>query len=226
MPSLGILGGSFNPPHLGHLRMALEVREQLRLTRIELVPAAIPPHKHGHNLLPFDLRCRLLRQAVCDQTGILVNDLESQRNKPSYTYDTLREYRKRYPQTRLFFIMGSQDLIHFASWHRVDALPHLAHLVIVHRGEEDRTRADRYIMSIWPECRITSSGWRLVSGARDIFFLEMHRLDISSSLIREKWQQGKSIRYLVPASVERYLEEHRSEVAKIWGREGYGVSTV
>ncbi len=216
MQSIGILGGSFNPPHIAHLRLALEVREQLALTRMELVPAATPPHKHGRNLLPFAVRSHILREAVRDLDGMLVNDLESRRKGLSYSYDTLQEYRKIHPKTRLFFIMGSEDLVHFAAWYKACELPGLAHLVLVCRGGLDRNGSDDLIRSIWPERRMTASGWTLPQGLHDIFFLEMNRLDISSSMIREKWMRGQSIRYLVPETVERYLDEHRDEVARIW----------
>ncbi|GAU08984.1 nicotinate-nucleotide adenylyltransferase [Desulfoplanes formicivorans] len=217
MQTIGILGGSFNPPHIAHLRLALEVREQLGLNRIDLVPAAVPPHKETRNLLPFSVRYKLLRDTVQDLAGMRVNDLEARRQGPSYTYDTLQAYRLSDPQDRLFFIMGSEDLVLLSSWYKAACLPQLAHLVVVCRGGVDRPEADELIRNIWPASRMTPTGWHLPRGHLAIFFLEMNRLDISSSLIRDKWRKGQSIRYLVPDSVEHYVQEHREEVARVWG---------
>jgi nicotinate-nucleotide adenylyltransferase len=217
MQTIGILGGSFNPLHIAHLRLALEVREQLGLNQIDLVPAAIPPHKHTRNLLPFSVRFNLLRDAVQDLVWMRVNDLEARRQGPSYTYDTLRAYRLANPENRLFFIMGSEDLVLLPSWYKAACLPQWAHLVIVCRGGLGRQGADELIRKLWPASRMTSQGWHLAEGHLPIFFLEMNRLDISSSLIRDKWRKGQSIRYLVPDSVEHYVQEHREEVARVWG---------
>ncbi|WP_462324907.1 nicotinate (nicotinamide) nucleotide adenylyltransferase [Desulfoplanes sp.] len=220
MQSIGILGGSFNPPHIAHLRLALEVQEQLPLPRIDLVPAATPPHKKVGSLLPFSERCRLLCDSVRELPGIRVNDLESRRKGPSYTYDTLGEYKRTEPGKRLFFIMGSEDLVHFPSWYKGVQLTALAHLVIVCRGGLDRLDSNGLVQTLWPGSRMTPSGWRLPENRLDVFFVGMDRLDISSSLVREKWVRGQSIRYLVPEPVENYLGEHRTRVARIWGKGG------
>jgi nicotinate-nucleotide adenylyltransferase len=146
-----------------------------------------------------------------------VNDLEGRRQGPSYTYDTLQAYRLSDPAARLFFIMGSEDLVLLSSWYKAACLPQLAHLVVVCRGGLDRADADTLIRAIWPASRMTSQGWRLAEGHLPIFFLAMNRLDISSSLIRDKWRKGQSLRYLVPRPVEDYVQEHRQEVARVWG---------
>ncbi len=227
MQSIGILGGSFNPPHIAHLRLALEVQEQLSLTRIDLLPAALPPHKQHKPLLSFDVRVRLLRDAIQGLPGIHVNEMEAGRRGPAYTYDTLQEYQAAHPESQLFFIMGSEDLVQFSSWYKAARLPELAHLVIVCRGEVGRSDAHTLLAAMWPQSRKTPSGWMLSKETREVFFLTMPRLDISSSMIRQAWLREKSVRYLVPESVENYLKHHAREVAGIWGKahdvlEGHG----
>jgi nicotinate-nucleotide adenylyltransferase len=145
-----------------------------------------------------------------------VNDLEGRRQGPSYTYDTLQAYRLSDPAARLFFIMGSEDLVLLSSWYKAACLPQLAHLVVVCRGGLDRTAADELIREFWPGSRMNQGRWTLPGTNKDIFFLEMNRLDISSSLIRDKWAKGQSITYLVPEPVEAYLCEHRTRISMIW----------
>jgi nicotinate-nucleotide adenylyltransferase len=216
MQRIGILGGSFNPPHIGHLRVAFEVLEQLELTWLDFVPASVPPHKTTQGLLPFSLRAHLVRECVRTIDGMRVNELEADRRGPSYTYDTLKAYGSAGTKTELFFIMGSEDLIHIGSWYRGKDLPALTHLVLVGRGGLDRTAADELIREFWPGSRMNQGRWTLPGTNKDIFFLEMNRLDISSSLIRDKWAKGQSIAYLVPEPVEAYLCEHRTRISMIW----------
>ena len=216
MKCIGILGGTFNPVHVAHLRMALEVLEQLVLTRIDLVPVARAPHKNNAGLLPFSVRSALVRRAVAGVPQLHVNDLESHRPGPSYTYDTLAEYRRREPDAELFFIMGSEDLKTLPKWYRGLELPALAHLIVVCRAGWGRLSMDARVEQAWPGSDITSTGWRLPGTMKDIRYLEMPRLDISASMIRDKWTHGRSLRFLVPEQVETYLEICRDEVAGWW----------
>ncbi len=103
---IGILGGSFNPVHNGHVRMAIEVLERLSLDRVELVPAKQPPHKQEGDILPFDLRLELVNQAIDGVPGLGSNPLEGEREGPSYTCDTLNCYRTEQPDSDFFFIVG------------------------------------------------------------------------------------------------------------------------
>lgn len=217
MKSIGILGGTFNPLHIVHIRLALEVREQLALSRLDLVPVSQAPHKDNAALLPFDVRMELVRRTIAGLPGLQVNPLEAQRTGPSYTYDTLVEYRRTEPNADLFFIMGSEDLKSLSLWYRGKELTDLAHLVVVCRSGFDRKGMDLCVSQTWPGAVKTVTGWLLPGAKKDIRYLEMPRLDISASMIRDKWAAGRSLRFLVPEVVERYLVDNRSEVGKYWG---------
>jgi nicotinate-nucleotide adenylyltransferase len=205
---IGILGGSFNPVHLGHLRMAVEVRVALNLDRVEFVPAAVPPHKQGDDLLPFALRCELIRRSIRGREGLALNDLEGEREGPSYTVDTLRHYGERLPEAELFFILGTPDLISLPTWHRWQDLFGLANLVAVER--EGYSRQDvagflnRHFPNVVRERRAQEDVWD-ITGGRSLQYLSVTRMDISSTRIREALRKGGSIAYLVPREVEERL---------------------
>ena len=225
MKSIGILGGTFNPLHIVHIRLALEVLEQLALSRLDLVPVSQAPHKDNAGLLPFAVRLELVQRAVASLRGLEVNALEAQRMGPSYTYDTLVEYRRTEPEAELFFIMGSEDLKSLPRWYRGLELPSLAHLVVVCRAGLEQEPMNVCVNRAWPGAVRMATGWQLPGDAKDIRYLEMPRLDISASMIRDKWAAGRSLRFLVPEGVERYLEEHRREVGRYWGKKESGSSS-
>ena len=133
-PWVGILGGSFNPPHFGHLRLAVEVMEALHPVRLDFLPAPMPPHKGRRGLLPFALRVAMLEKALHGLHGFCINTMENERDGPSYTTDTLRLYRKREPGIRHFFILGAEDFASILSWHEWQLLPELADIVVVSRA--------------------------------------------------------------------------------------------
>jgi nicotinate-nucleotide adenylyltransferase len=210
---IGILGGSFNPVHNGHIRLAIESLELLGLDQVDLVPAAVPPHKSSAQMLPFSFRVRLLNEAVSRCPGLVVNDLEGQRPGPSYTVDTLREYRTRLPRGDLYFLLGSQDLMTLPEWREWQVLISLTHFVVVGRNGADMDSVQDFLARYFPEVSLrktSSSTWFLPSGTR-IIGLPIPDLAISSSLIREKWSQGKSLTYLLPEKVEKALLNYSLE---------------
>ncbi|MFA7167013.1 MAG: nicotinate (nicotinamide) nucleotide adenylyltransferase [Desulfoplanes sp.] len=217
MESIGILGGTFNPVHIVHIRLALEVREQLGLSRLDLVPVSQAPHKDNAGLLPFAVRMDLVQRAVAGLHGLTVNSIEARRQGPSYTYDTLQEYHRVEGNAELFFIMGSEDVTSLPQWYKGLELPDLAHLVVVCRAGWEREPMDVCVKRAWPGAVMMPAGWRLPGDFMDICYLEMPRLDISASMIRTKWATGRSLRFLVPGMVEKYLEENRQEVGRYWG---------
>lgn len=212
---LGILGGTFNPLHIGHVRMAIEVREALSLDMVELVPAAVPPHKSGENILPFELRMDMVNRAVRDIPGLNGNPLEGERSGPSFTCDTLTCYRDDKPESELHFIMGAATFLEVPNWNRGMEIPQLANLVVVNRWEASRRTAE-FIAETWPDAtREADDLWRL-SGGNVIRSVEIPRLDIKAGELRERWLDGRSLRLLVPPEVEPFLEEHRDAVQSVW----------
>ncbi len=221
---IGILGGSFNPVHVGHVRLAVEARELLRLDRVDFVPAAVPPHKSGSDLLPFGLRCRLLRMAVADMSGYAVNLLEARRQGPSYTWDTLSAYGREAPDAKLFFLMGASDLLTLPTWRHGLDLPLRADLVVVARqgmaGKHVQTLVQQYWPgAVGPHRRPAISDemlqWHLPENGR-LFVLAPPLLDISSTLIRAYWRQGRDLRFLTPRSVEQELMRKAEVVSRFW----------
>lgn len=224
-PRIGIYGGSFNPVHSGHLRAALEASEALRLDRVDIVPAARPPHKPDQPMLGFAARERLLRAAVADLPGLCVNVLEAARPGPSYTWDTLTRYREQEPGAELFFIMGALDLPGLGFWRRGFELGGLAHLVVHCReglgldGIRAYLAGDGAGLVAGP--RAVEPGISAVAawdtpGGNGLYCLEIPRLDISASLVRQRFLSGRSIRFLVPDAVWRELVAMRDEAVRAW----------
>lgn len=226
---VGLLGGTFNPVHAGHIRHALEVGEALGLERVLLTPAALPPHKSGTGLLPFALRVDLVRAAVRGVPRLGVNTLEGELEGPSYTYASLVLWRKRHPGVTPFFLMGVEDFATLRAWHRGLELPGLAHLVVVPRAGSDRELFHAVLERCWPgavagavcadrtenaPCPGRESVRLPDGGTCD--FLPVPRLDISSSFVRERWLAGRDIHGLTPDDVLDGLEAHRDEVRRAW----------
>ncbi len=188
MARIGILGGSFNPPHLAHLVCASEAASQLALHRVLLAPVALPPHKQPEHDPGPQERLELCRLAVAGDERLDVCDLEVRRGGPSYTVDTLRELHAQTPEDDLTFIVGGDIALGLPSWREPRAVLGLATLAVAERaGTASEDVAER-LRASFPDA------------PRPVFF-EMPRLDISSSQIRRRVADGRSIRYLVPDAV-------------------------
>lgn len=138
MANIGIFGGSFNPPHRGHLLAAAEFQRRLGLDRVILMPAALPPHKALAAGSPdAHTRLELTRLAAQDLPFAEVSDLELHRSGASYTADTLEELHRQYPNDHLWFLMGTDMLLTFAQWHAPERIAKLASLAVAHRGKDD-----------------------------------------------------------------------------------------
>lgn len=223
-PLVGIFGGTFNPVHLGHMRLVVEVMEAVKPARLDLLPSARPPHKGSRRILPYALRVRLLEAAITGLEGVAVNTLENERGAPSYTADTLRLYREREPGVRPFFILGAEDFSLISTWREWEELPRLADIVVVPRsGAGEEVFADT-IRDLWPEAAAARPPFAAADaayalpGAEDagtFVLLPLPRLDIRAELIRERMLAKRSIRFLVPGAVHAILQEH-PEAAAVW----------
>ena len=223
-PLLGIFGGTFNPVHLGHMRLVLEILESVRPGRLDILPSARPPHKGGRRLLPFALRMELLKAATVGLDAVFINPLENERATPSYTVDTLRIYREREPGFRLFFILGAEDFSLIATWQQWEMLPHLADIVVVPRSGAAAEVFSDTIRDLWPAAVPVQSSFAGadaayalpgVSDAGRFIHLPLPRLDIRAELIRERLLAGRSARFLIPDPVHAILEK-RPEVLALW----------
>ncbi len=212
--NIGLLGGSFNPVHIGHLRLGLEMLEQAGLDRVQFVPAYIPPHKDSKRVLPFDMRRDMLESSIQGWSSLEVNCMEKNRPGPSYTLDTLESYVQEYPGQEPFFILGDGDLLTMPNWHRGREIPYLSNLLVIGREGEDAEIAE-FISGFWESFQVQDYIWQVKKG-REIRYLSVPRIDVSSSMIRARWLAGKSIDWLVPESVQKYLRARSGEVQGIW----------
>ena len=214
---IGILGGSFNPVHVGHLRAAIEVRERLGLDRLELVPAKQPPHKQAGDILPFDVRLELVSRAIGDIPGLGSNPLEGERPGPSFTCDTLHCYRTEQPESELWFALGASTFLDLDKWRRGLEIPAMASLAVVNRWEAAPQVAE-FIASRWPEAEADGDGVWFFPDGHAIRLLDIPRLDVKGGHIRRRWAERRSLRFLVPPVVEDYLERNADELERYWGK--------
>ena len=179
---LGIYGGTFDPVHHGHLILARDAMEILKLDRVIFIPAAISPHKLGTQPAPAELRLQMLAQAVENEPGFEIDESELHREGPSYTVDTMEALRARQPAARYFYLIGSDNEAKLTEWHRYEELRQMVEFVVFAREEKGP-----------PEAHPTLS----------------RRVDISATEIRDRIARGASIRYLVPEPVRLLIEQHR-----------------
>lgn len=208
---IGILGGTFNPIHLAHLRIAEGVRDQFDLDEVIFVPAAEPPHKPLAGDLPFVHRCEMVKQAIAGNPAFSVSDIEAKRGGKSYSIDTLRAFRQERPEDEFFFIIGSDSFLDFGSWRAYRSFFEYCNIVVVERPGAVITALDLVLpVAIAHEFCYYDAEKRLAHrSGYSVYYLEGLPFAISSSAIREQARRGRSIRYLVPDAVEHYIKEQR-----------------
>ena len=187
---LGILGGTFDPPHIGHLVVAQDVIESLALDRLVVVPAGRPPHREA--VLDAEARLELARRAFEGDPRILVSEVEVEREGPSFTVDTLEWARRELEPETLFLIVGADQLRSFRGWKEPERILSLARLAVMTRPGEDLTGTDV---------------------PHEV--VEVTRVDLSSTRVRKRLEEGRSIRYMVPErlrpAVERAWSARRTQ---------------
>lgn len=190
-PRLGVLGGSFDPPHVAHLAIASEAFHALGLTRVLFVPAAAPPHKDLSYRTAADVRLEMTSLAVDDDLRFTASGIEIERGLV-YTADTMRALGKRYPHHDLVFILGSDSLLQLETWHEPEELLSVCSLAVAPRpGDPPQALA------------AAAARW----GAPRVTVLDAPLMDVSSSGIRARVAARRPVRYLVPARVEQFIVE-------------------
>jgi nicotinate-nucleotide adenylyltransferase len=207
--NIGIFGGTFDPPHVGHLIVAQDAALALGLDRILFVPAAHPPHKQGVALTAAGLRADMLALAVDGDPRFRIDTLELERPGASYTVDTLRALAGREPGTSWTLLMGADQYEEFATWREPEEIRRLARLAVLmrggtHGGAADTLAADRPGPVDGHLARPTARG----IGAGDVA-LEVTRVDVSATAVRRRVAAGLPIRYLVPRAVEEFIFERK-----------------
>jgi nicotinate-nucleotide adenylyltransferase len=179
---IGILGGTFNPIHIGHLILAEEVREKLKLDKIIFVPAYLPPHKDNSDIAPHPHRLVMVKKAIKGNRCFAVSDMEIKRNGRSYTIDTLKEFKKIYPKEELYFIIGSDLLNYLNDWKDLGEIIKMVKFIVATRPGYPLEKIPAYISTI-----------------------PIRAVDISGFSIRQAIKENKSFRYLVPEVVHKYI---------------------
>lgn len=226
-----IFGGTFNPVHVGHLRTVIEVAETLGFSRVDWTPSYAPLHKSNEALLRFDLRVELLRAAVRGHDSFHVNEIEKGLPVPSITIQTLEAMARNEPDVERHFLLGDREFLRLHKWRRGLDVVALSNVVIACRTEFQAEAFASAVADAWPECRRidTPAGglmaFELVPGRRAVL-LRLPRLDVSSSLVRRRWLEGRSLAHLLPAGEITLLNAHRLEVRAVWGAAPVSVQDV
>jgi nicotinate-nucleotide adenylyltransferase len=195
MMRLGILGGTFDPPHIAHLVMADQARSQLNLPCVYLVPSGQPPHKLDRPVTPIEHRLAMTQLAIAGDPGLALSRVDVDRPGPHYTADTLALLHAAHPDDELYLLIGSDSLHDLTAWHDPERVIGQARLAAMRRPDAnlDISKLESALPGISARIEWLDAPW----------------LDISSSDIQRRVRVGLSIRHLVPAAVEQYIVEHR-----------------
>jgi nicotinate-nucleotide adenylyltransferase len=205
---LGLFGGTFNPIHVGHLRAAVEVREAFNLDKLLLIPSANPPHKSAEHVANAEDRLEMVRLAVQGVPSLEASDVELARPGPSYTIETLQYFQERFgPESAVHFIVGQDAFSEITTWKSYKALFATAHFIVMTRPGAKLARIEDFIHTH------ISEGYHYDPATNQyghpewctIFCLNITHLDISASEIRERIGRGRSIRFLVPDTVQAFI---------------------
>lgn len=204
--AIGILGGTFDPIHFGHLRTALELYQALTLAEVRIIPCYQPVHRKLPIATP-EQRLAMVERAVEFEPALIVDNCEIERKGPSYSIDTLELLRKNRPDTPLCLIIGIDALLGFPSWHRYEEILEIAHLVIAHRPNYQLPTNG--VVADLLKHRLKKNPNSLHNClAGNILFHPVTPLEISASDIRRQISIGKNPRYLLPDSVYKYIQQH------------------
>ena len=196
MQRIGVIGGTFDPIHFGHLAAAEEARVRVNLEKVLFVVALLPPHKLDDEVTPVEHRLAMVRLGIASNPYFEVSHVDMDRPGPSYTVDTISILREQWgPGTELFFVMGLDSLVEMPTWHQPERLIRLCHVVAVTRPgvEVDLPALEMSIPGISARLEI----------------IDMPEVEISSSDLQRRLREGLPIKYQVPEEVERYIREHR-----------------
>jgi len=208
LPSpLGLLGGTFDPVHLGHLRAAIEVAEACDFSKVYLIPVGIPPHKMRSDLTPFEHRLKMIKLAIEDAAQLGVLEIEGQRQGPSYTIDTLNYFNSKGIET--YFILGSEAFLEIHTWKSCQELFNLSHFIVLLREEMHKKNIPEYLKNLGLEIASKENDELFLHSGKKVLFFRPTRLEVSGSQLRSILRKGGSIKFLVPEKVLQYITENR-----------------
>lgn len=197
MRRVGIMGGTFDPVHIGHLIIAEKAREQFHLEEVLFMPNGVPYMKSNKKVLPAEIRTEMTKLAIADNPFFSISTIETEKEGSTYTYETLLELHKQNPNTEYFFILGADSLWTIKDWKNPEEIFHNCHILAALRNDKSVKEMEEQISYL-----------KNTFGA-DISLLQTGNVDISSSMIRGLVQNGHSIRYLVPESVCDYIIKNK-----------------
>ena len=187
MKRIGLLGGTFNPVHFGHLAMAQLALERMSLDKVIFIPSNIPPHKNIRDLAPSQTRFNMVKLAIKGNSAFDVSNFEIKKAGKSYSIDTVIHFQKIYPKgTKLFFIIGEDAVWHLSKWKRIEDIRKIVTFIVVNRP-----------------------GYINREGRAKHYYVEMPAIDIASSFLRKRITKGEPIDYFVPNGVSAYIKKHR-----------------
>lgn len=204
--AIGILGGTFDPIHLGHLRMALELYEALDLAKVHIIPTFQPMHRKQPVATP-EQRLAMVRKAVEGEDALFANDCEIRRSGPTYTIDTLLEIQKSLPDVPICLLVGIDAFLGFLSWHRWEEILKLAHIIIAYRPHYHLPQTGMVADLIAKHLQQDST-FIHENSAGGILVRPITALEISATDIRKQIAMGRNPRYLLPDSVYEYIKNH------------------
>jgi nicotinate-nucleotide adenylyltransferase len=195
---VGIFGGTFDPPHMGHLILAELARESARLDEVWFLPAPRPPQKEGQAVTRFDQRVEMLQLAVAGNPSFRIDEIEKERTGPSYTADTLAQLRQRHPGHTFFLLLGGDSLSDLPLWYQPKRIVEQAGLVVMERPGTAHPTAEqlRQSLALPPDAQLS------------LQFVPAPQIDIASRSLRKAVAEGRSVRYQVPSAVEAYIRQH------------------
>lgn len=202
-PAIGLLGGTFDPVHFGHLRTALDVVESLGLSQLRLLPCAVPPHRPQPVATP-ELRRLMLELGIKNHPKLMVDDRELHREGPSYTVDTLLELRSELPEHPLFLLVGTDAFTQLSTWSRWEQILDLAHIVVMHRPDE-MMQLPSVMQDWWTEHQASPEDRQQPAGA--IWTVDVTQMAISATQIRSALVAGQDVRYWLPDAVITLIEQ-------------------
>jgi nicotinate-nucleotide adenylyltransferase len=185
MKKVGLLGGTFNPPHMGHLVIAEQVLKKANLDEIRFLPNHVPPHKQVDDCVTTNQRLFMLQQAIKGNPHFSIERIELEREGASYTYDTIKLLTEREEETEFSFIIGGDMIEYLPKWYRIEDLQEMVRFIGVNRPSYSHETSF------------------------DVQLIEVPEIDISSSYIRDTVKKGQSVRYLVPDDVCRFIKEEK-----------------
>ena len=205
---IGIFGGTFNPVHIGHLRTVEEARDFFKLEKIIFIPANIPPHKSTEELIPAEERLKILNFAISDNPFFSSSDIELNREGKSYTYFTLLELKKIYPNDEIYMIIGKDSFYDFTTWYCWEKILDLTNVIVLNRKlykriyPEEEIHAKKLGYKKFENYYINSSNMKL-------FIFNNSIIEVSSTKIRENFRKNISNKYLIPEKALKYILEKK-----------------